>query len=60
MNTGVTLINNYNSAPVELPWGGNKHSGIGSRENGTGGVESWTQLKSVCLEMGNVEFDYLK
>ena len=60
LQAGVTWINNYNLAPMNLPWGGGtKYSGIG-RENGTGGVESWTQLKSVYLEMGNVECDYPK
>mmetsp|Transcript_1491 Transcript_1491/g.2373 ORF Transcript_1491/g.2373 Transcript_1491/m.2373 type:complete len:498 (-) Transcript_1491:12-1505(-) len=59
LQAGVTWINNYNLAPMNLPWGGFKHSGIG-RENGTGGVESWTQLKSVYVEMGRVECDYPK
>lgn len=59
LQAGVTWINNYNLAPMNLPWGGFKDSGIG-RENGTGGVESWTQLKSVYLEMGDVECDYPK
>jgi len=59
LQAGVTWINNYNLAPVSLPWGGYKQSGIG-RENGVGGVESWTQLKSVYVEMGNVECDYPK
>ena len=59
LQAGVTWINNYNLAQVNLPWGGCKYSGIG-RENGTGGVESWTQLKSVYLEMGSVGCDYPK
>jgi len=59
LQAGVTWINNYNLAPMNLPWGGVKYSGLG-RENGLGGVESWTQLKSVYVEMGNVECDYPK
>ncbi|KAL7496348.1 hypothetical protein ACHAWT_004586 [Skeletonema menzelii] len=59
LQAGVTWINNYNLAPINLPWGGYKYSGIG-RENGTGSIESWTQLKSVYLEMGSVECDYPK
>ena len=31
MNAGVTWINNYNFTHVELPWRGNKHTGMGSR-----------------------------
>lgn len=50
LDAGVTWINNYNLAPVELPWGGYKTSGIG-RENGITSLESWTQLKSVYVEM---------
>ena len=52
LQAGTTWINNYNLAPVELPWGGYKLSGIG-RENGLAGVESWTQLKSVYVEMND-------
>jgi betaine-aldehyde dehydrogenase len=59
LQAGVTWINNYNLAPMNLPWGGTKFSGIG-RENGTAGVESWTQLKSVYVEMGCVECEYPK
>ena len=57
LQAGTTWINNYNLAPAETPWGGYKHSGIG-RENGLAGVESWTQLKSVYVEMGDVDCPY--
>jgi len=57
LEAGTTWINNYNLAPVELPWGGFKHSGIGS-ENGLAGVESWTRLKSVYVEMNQIESPY--
>jgi betaine-aldehyde dehydrogenase len=51
LNAGITWINNYNVAPVELPWGnGFKNSSIGS-ENGLAGVDAWTRLKSVYVEM---------
>ena len=59
LDAGVTWINNYNLAPMNLPWGGYKQSGIG-RENGTGCIDSWTQQKSVYLQMGNIECDYPK
>ena len=54
LEAGTTWINNYNLAPVELPWGGWKHSGIGS-ENGIAGMESWTRMKSVYVEMNQIE-----
>lgn len=57
LEAGTTWINNYNLAPVELPWGGNKQSGIG-RENGREGIHSWSQLKSVYVEMNRVECPY--
>lgn len=57
LQAGTTWINNYNLAPVETPWGGYKKSGLG-RENGMAGVESWTQLKSVYVEMGDVDCPY--
>mmetsp|Transcript_24823 Transcript_24823/g.41091 ORF Transcript_24823/g.41091 Transcript_24823/m.41091 type:complete len:507 (-) Transcript_24823:7-1527(-) len=57
LQAGTTWINNYNLAPVETPWGGYKQSGIG-RENGLAGVDSWTQLKSVYVEMNEIESPY--
>nr|CCA21930.1 unnamed protein product [Albugo laibachii Nc14]CCA24780.1 unnamed protein product [Albugo laibachii Nc14] len=57
LEAGTIWINNYNLAPVELPWGGYKHSGLG-RENGLGGVHSWTQVKSIYVEMNKVECPY--
>ncbi len=57
LQAGVTYINNYNLAPMNLPWGGTKHSGIG-RENGIESVTTWTQQKSVYVEMGNVQCEY--
>ncbi|KAF1329581.1 Betaine aldehyde dehydrogenase, partial [Globisporangium splendens] len=57
LQVGTSWINNYNLAPVETPWGGYKKSGLG-RENGLAGIESWTQLKSVYVEMNKVECPY--
>lgn len=57
LQVGTAWINNYNLAPVETPWGGYKKSGIG-RENGLAGIDSWTQLKSVYVEMNGVECPY--
>ena len=57
LEAGTCWINNYNITPIELPFGGYKHSGIG-RENGLAAIEHYTQLKSVYVEMGDVETTY--
>ncbi|NP_001079542.1 aldehyde dehydrogenase 9 family member A1 S homeolog isoform X1 [Xenopus laevis] len=54
LQAGMCFINNYNVSPVELPFGGYKKSGFG-RENGQAAMEHYSQLKTVCVEMGNVE-----
>ncbi|XP_053103481.1 4-trimethylaminobutyraldehyde dehydrogenase isoform X1 [Hemicordylus capensis] len=54
LQAGVCFINNYNVSPVEVPFGGYKMSGFG-RENGRAAIEHYSQLKTVCVEMGNVE-----
>jgi betaine-aldehyde dehydrogenase len=57
LEAGTTWINNYNLAPVELPWAGHKESGIGV-ENSTLAIDHWTQPKSVYVEMGEVDCPY--
>ena len=57
LDAGTTWINTYNITPVELPFGGAKQSGVG-RENGTAAIEHYTQLKSVYVEMGDVDAPY--
>lgn len=57
LGAGVTWINSYNLAPIQLPWGGCKKSGMG-RENGSASIEEWTQLKSTYVEMGDVDCPY--
>lgn len=57
LHAGTTWINTYNITPIELPFGGVKHSGIG-RENGAAAIAHYTQLKSVYVEMGDVEAPY--
>lgn len=59
LEAGSTWINNYNLVPMQLPWGGYKKSSIG-RENGIACMESWTQWKSVYVEMGDVDCPYPK
>ena len=54
LEAGTCWINNYNITPIEMPFGGYKQSGIG-RENSLAAVEHYTQLKSVYVEMGDVE-----
>jgi len=51
---GTCYINTYNDAPVEVPFGGVKMSGVG-RENSAAAIEHYSQLKSVYLRMGDVE-----
>ncbi|XP_077391485.1 4-trimethylaminobutyraldehyde dehydrogenase A [Festucalex cinctus] len=54
LEAGTCYINNYNISPVEVPFGGYKMSGFG-RENGQVTIEYYTQLKTVVVEMGDVE-----
>lgn len=54
LEAGTCWINNYNITPIEMPFGGYKQSGIG-RENSTGTIDHYTQIKSVYVEMGDVE-----
>ncbi|KAM6922091.1 4-trimethylaminobutyraldehyde dehydrogenase [Xenentodon cancila] len=56
LEAGTCFINNYNTSPVEVPFGGYKMSGFG-RENGQVTVEYYSQLKTVVVEMGDVD-DY--
>ena len=57
LEAGICWINNYNLTPIEMPFGGTKHSGIG-RENSLAAIQHYTQLKSVYVEMGNVDCPY--
>lgn len=57
LKAGTCWINNYNITPSEMPFGGYKQSGIG-RENGRAAIEHYTQIKSVYVELGDVEVPY--
>ncbi|MEX2409271.1 MAG: betaine-aldehyde dehydrogenase [Rhodovibrionaceae bacterium] len=57
LQAGTCWINTYNVTPIEMPFGGFKQSGIG-RENGKAALEHYTQLKSVYVELGDVEAPY--
>lgn len=54
MQAGSLYVNNYNVYPVGVPFGGYKKSGIG-RENGPEALDYYTQVKSVYVEMNDVE-----
>ncbi len=54
LRAGTCFINSYNDAPVEMPFGGVKMSGLG-RENARAAIEHYSQLKSVYVRMGDVE-----
>ena len=57
LQAGTCWINAYNLTPVELPFGGVKRSGVG-RENSRAAIEHYTRLKSVYVEMGDVDAPY--
>ena len=57
LDGGSCFINSYNDAPVELPFGGSKLSGVG-RENSQAAIAHYSQLKSVFVRMGDVEAPY--
>jgi betaine-aldehyde dehydrogenase len=57
LNAGTCWINTYNLTPIQMPFGGMKHSGIG-RENGHAAIEHYSQIKSVYVEMGHVDSAY--
>ncbi|MEL6913891.1 MAG: betaine-aldehyde dehydrogenase [Pseudomonadota bacterium] len=54
LEAGTCWINQYNPAPVEMPFGGMKGSGLG-RENSKAAIEHYSQLKTVYVGMGPVE-----
>ena len=54
MEAGSLYINNYNVYPVGVPFGGYKKSGLGE-ENGPQSLDYYTQVKSVYVEMNDIE-----
>jgi betaine-aldehyde dehydrogenase len=57
LQAGTCWINAYNLTPVEMPFGGYKHSGIG-RENALAALGHYSQVKSVYVETGDVASPY--
>ncbi len=51
---GTCYINHYNAAPVEMPFGGSKLSGVG-RENSKAAINHYSEAKTVYVGMGDVE-----
>ncbi|MDN3516735.1 betaine-aldehyde dehydrogenase [Aquisalimonas lutea] len=57
LDAGTCWINHYNLTPIEMPFGGVKHSGIG-RENSRHALTHYTRLKSVFVASGGVDAPY--
>lgn len=57
LEAGTCWINTYNLTPIEMPFGGYKNSGLG-RENARAALEHYSQIKSVYVEMGDVDSPY--
>lgn len=57
MQAGICWINTWGNSPAEMPVGGYKQSGIG-RENGPETLLSYTQTKSVLIELGDFQSPY--
>ena len=57
MQAGICWINNWGASPAEMPVGGYKQSGIG-RENGIETLNNYTQVKSVFVELGDIDSPY--
>ncbi len=52
LQAGICWINTWGDSPAEMPVGGYKESGIG-RENGPETLLSYTQTKSILIELGD-------
>jgi len=57
LQAGICWINTWGSSPAQMPVGGYKQSGIG-RENGLATLNAYSQVKSVYIELGDVECPY--
>ena len=52
LQAGSVWINSSGDSMIQMPFGGYKNSGIG-RELGEYGLENYTQVKSVYVNLGN-------
>ncbi len=57
LEAGICWINHYNITPIEMPFGGFKHSGLG-KENSRRALEHYIRLKSVYVATKDVESPY--
>jgi betaine-aldehyde dehydrogenase len=57
LQAGTLWINAYNLAPVEMPFGGSKMSGVG-RENARAALDHYTEIKTVYVGLGPVDSPY--
>lgn len=57
LQAGTCFLNSYNDAPVEMPFGGVKASGVG-RENSKEAIAHYSQVKSVFVRMGRTVAPY--
>lgn len=54
LQAGSCWINTYNLAPVEIPFGGSKQSGVG-RENSKAAIQHYTEVQTIYVGMNPVE-----
>lgn len=54
LRSGIVWVNSILSSPAQLPFGGSRASGFG-REKGSEGVNEFTQLKMITVELGDRE-----
>ena len=57
LQAGTCWINAYNLTPAGMPFGGVRQSGFG-RENARAALDSYSQIKSVYVETGDVDAPY--
>lgn len=51
IKAGLTYVNSSTiGAEVHLPFGGVKHTGIGTREGGIEGINEFSEIKTVCID----------
>ncbi len=57
LEAGVCWVNQYNVTPIEMPFGGIKHSGLG-RENSRRALDHYTRIKSVFVASTGIDAPY--
>jgi len=54
LDAGVVWINHYNGAPVTMPFGGRKISGL-DRENGKTAIGHCREMKSIYVALDDID-----